>query len=228
MPRDKVFTSCETAVADIPDGATVLIGGFAGCGLPRGLIEALASVPAKDLTIVFSPGAGGRNKDTAPLDRLLSDGQMGKLITSSPFESMGGEIIQKRWESGQLEIEVIPQGTLAERLRAAGAGLGGVFIPTGIGTRFSEGREIRRFNGRDCVFEPPLHADFAFIRAKIADALGNLVYQGAARNLGPVMAMAASVSIAEADRICELGGIDPEVVISPGIFVNRVVQSPYS
>ncbi len=230
MAREKVYSSCEAAVADISDGATVLIGGFAGCGTPRGLIDALARQGAKGLTCVFSPGVTADSPESSGLDRLVANGQIEKLISALPFGPNSGGAVCESWQAGQLEIEVVPQGTLAERLRAAGAGLGGVFIPTGAGTRFAEGKETRRFPqtfpGHDCLFELPLAADFAFFRAEAADTLGNLVYRGSGRNWGPMMAMAATVSIAEADRICQPGGIDPEVIISSGIFVNRVVQTP--
>ena len=232
MAREKVYASCEAAVADISDGATVLVGGFVGCGTPRGLIDALARQGAKRLTCVFSPGVLADSPEPWGIEPLIANGQIEKLITALPFGPNSGGVVYDSWQAGQLEIEVIPQGTLAERLRAAGAGLGGVFIPTGAGTRFAEGKETRRFptsfQEHDCLFELPLAADFAFFRAETADTLGNLVYQGSARNWGPMMAMAAAVSIAEADHICQPGGIDPEVIISSGIFVNRVVQTPES
>ncbi len=228
MAREKVYSSCEAAVADISDGATVLIGGFAGCGTPRGLIDALARQGAKGLTCVFSPGVTADSPESAGIDRLVANGQIEKVISALPFSPNSGGAVCESWQAGQLEIEVIPQGTLAERLRAAGAGLGGVFIPTGVGTRFAEGKETRKFNSQNYLFELPLAADFAFFRAEAADTLGNLVYRGSGRNWGPMIAMAAAVSIAETDRICQPGGIDPEVIISPGIFVNRVVQTPES
>ena len=225
MAREKVFGSCEAAVADVFDGATVLIGGALGCEGPGGLIKALAQQPVSGLTCVFSPGAAPESDGFSPLGPLIANGQVVKLVTAFPCFPSGG-IVGERWRSGGLEIEAVPQGTLAERLRAAGAGLGGVFIPTGVGTHFGEGRETRVLNGRECIFQAPLRADFALFRAHRADTLGNVVYQGAGRNLGPTMAMAARVSIAEVDEVCQPGGIDPETVISSGIFVNRVVETP--
>jgi 3-oxoadipate CoA-transferase alpha subunit len=156
----------------------------------------------------------------------VANGQLKKLVSALPFDPTDRGIIRNAWQTGQLEFEIVPQGTLAERLRAAGAGLGGVFISTGVGTRFAEGKEVRAFDQRNCILELPLKADFALFKAETADSLGNVVYRGAGRNWGPVMAMAATVSIAEADRVCDPGGIDPEAVISSGIFVNRVVRSP--
>lgn len=232
MPREKVYTTCDTALADISDGDTVLIGGFGGCGVPSGLISALSRKPVKELTCVYSPDAWPDTAKASGIDELVANGQVKQLISALPFdpeinpETEG--IIKHAWQTGQLEIEIVPQGTLAERLRAAGAGLGGVFIPTGVGTRFAEGKEVRTFDHCEYIFELPLKADFALFKADTADTLGNVVYRGSGRNWGPAMAMAATVSIAEADRVCEPGGIDPETVISSGIFVNRVVQSPVS
>ena len=228
MPRDKVYPTCDSALADISDGDTVLIGGFAGHGVPRGLIAALCEKPVKDLTCVYSPGTWRDTDKSSGVDRLVANGQVQKLISALPFDPANGGTIKTAWETGQLEIEIVPQGTLAERLRAAGAGLGGVFLPTGVGTRFAKGKETRDFAHREHIFELPLKADFALFKADTADTLGNVVYRGSGRNWGPVMAMAATVSIAETDRVCEPGGIDPEAVISSGIFVNRIVQSPDS
>ncbi|MDA0733152.1 MAG: 3-oxoacid CoA-transferase subunit A [Chloroflexi bacterium] len=228
MPREKVYTTCDAALAGISNGDTVLIGGFAGCGVPRGLIAALCQKPVKNLTCVYSPGAWPDSAKPSGVDQLVTNGQVKKLISALPFPPANDGIIKNAWETGQLEIEIVPQGTLAERLRAAGAGLGGVFISTGVGTRFADGKESRTFAQGDCILELPLKADFALFKADAADTLGNVVYLGAGRNWGPVMAMAATVSIAEADRVCDPGGIDPETVISSGIFVNRVVQTPAS
>ncbi|HEU0022015.1 MAG TPA: 3-oxoacid CoA-transferase subunit A [Dehalococcoidia bacterium] len=227
MPRGKVYATCEAALADISSGDTVLIGGFATCGVPRGLIGALCQKAVKDLTCVYSPGAWPNSAGSSGIDQLVANGQLKKLISALPFgPTADWGIIKNAWQTGQLEIEVLPQGTLAERLRAAGAGLGGVFLATGVGTRFAEGKEVRAFAQRECILELPLKADFALFKADTADTLGNVVYRGSGRNWGPVMAMAATVSIAEADRVCDPGGIDPEAVISSGIFVNRVVQGP--
>ncbi len=231
MPREKVFASCAAVVADVFDGATVLVSGAAGCGIPSGLVAALSQTSARGLTCVYSPlGApSSESQQLGPsgIDALVSNGQVVKLVSALPFLTGGSSVTEQRWRDGTLEIEIVPQGTLAERLRAGGAGLGGVFLPTGAGARFAQGRETRVFpDGREAGFEPALKADFALVRAAAADTLGNVVYRGAGRNLGPAMAMAATITIAEVDMVCEPGGIDPEVVISSGIFVNRVVKSP--
>ena len=240
--RNKVFSSAEAAVADIFDGAVVLVAGFAGCGCPEGLLRALRANGVGNLTAVChgawparseagsgpiaSPAAS--NRSLSGIEALVEAGQVRKLISPLAFyPGHGGPKhvgpVEARWRSGDLEIEVVPQGILAERLRAGGAGLGGVFIPAGAGTRFGEGREVRRFGGRDHVFEPALHADFALLRADTADTLGNLLYRDTQRNWNPVMAMAARVSIVEVSRVLEPGGLDPEAVITPGIFINRIV-----
>ncbi len=230
-----MFSSPEAAVADIFDGAVVLVAGFAGSGCPESLLKALLANGASNLTAVCH-GAWS-NAESGPLaaatgsegpmdgvEELMEGGQVRKLISPLAFYPGHGGPVEARWRSGDLEIEVVPQGVLAERLRAGGAGLGGVFIPAGAGTRFGEGREVRRFGETDHVFEPALRADFALLRADAADTLGNLVYRATQRNWNPVMAMAARVSIAEAGQVLDPGGLDPEAIITPGIFVNRVVQ----
>lgn len=226
-----VFESPGAAVADVFDAAVVLIAGFAGCGWPESLIRALSARGVGDLTIVChaawpAPSAApGSGQTIGGIEGLVAAGRVRKLISALPFYPGYGGTVEERWQSGELEIEVVPQGVLAERLRAGGAGLGGVYLPAGVGTRFGEGREVRRFGGRDHLFEPALRADFALLRAHAADTLGNLVYRSTQRNWNPVMAMAARISIAEVDEIHEPGGLDPEVVITPGIFVRRVVQT---
>jgi 3-oxoadipate CoA-transferase alpha subunit len=225
LAREKVYSSPETVLADVFEGAVVLVGGFAECGLPQSLLRALHDKRVGGLTCVFSPGFWPDSNAIFDVTQLVANGQVRKLVSSLPFPPGKGGPVEEQWRAGELEIEVVPQGTLAERLRAAGAGLGGVFLPTGAGTRFQEGKERRRFGEQECLLEMPLKADFALVRAAVADTLGNLVYRGTGRNWGPVMAMAASVSIAEVDQICEPGGLDPEAVITPGIFVNRIVQA---
>jgi 3-oxoadipate CoA-transferase alpha subunit len=219
-----VYSSPETALADVYDGATILIGGFGGQSIPRALLRTLARLAIKGLTCVFSPGAWPQPTGYHELEPLVASGQVKKLISSLPFPTSDGGVVEKHWRNGKLDLEIVPQGTLAERLRAAGAGLGGVFLPDGWGTRFADGKEVRQFDDGQFLLQTPLRADFALLRADSADSLGNLVYRGTGRNWGPVMAMAASISIAEVDRICEPGGLDPEVVMTPGIFVNRIVQ----
>ena len=234
-----MFSSPEAAVADIFDGAVVLVAGFAGCGCPESLLKALRASGTGNLTAVChgawptqpSTGSGtlataaGTERFVSGIEALVEGGQVRKLISPLAFYPGHGGPVEARWRSGELEIEVVPQGVLAERLRAGGAGLGGVFLPTGAGTRFAEGREVRRFGERDHVFEPALRADFALLRADAADTLGNLIYRATRRNWNPVMAMAARVSIVEAGQVLDPGGLDPEVVITPGIFVNRIVET---
>jgi 3-oxoadipate CoA-transferase alpha subunit len=219
-----VFSSPETAVADVFDGAVVLIGGFAGDGIPESLLEALGRQRARDLTCICQ-GVWPAPSDASGVAQLVANGQVKKLISPLPIYPGVGGPVEERWRSEELEVEVVPQGTLAERLRAGGAGLGGVFLPTGVGVRFQDGKESRRFGGQECILELPLHADFALLRADAADTLGNLVYRGTRRNWNPVMAMAATITIAEVDQIYEPGGLDPEAVITPGIFVRRVIQT---
>lgn len=225
MAREKVYASPEAALADVHNGATVLIGGFAGLGVPRSLLRTLAGMNVRKLTCVFSPGSWPDSAGLTGIEELVANGQVSKVISALPFSPHDGGVLKEQWQAGQLELEIIPQGTLAERLRAAGAGLGGIFLPTGVGTRFGEGKESRQFGEQQCIFEAPLRADFALVRGHSADTLGNLVYPGNGRNWGPVMAMASDVTIAEVDRVYEAGGLDPEVVITPGIFVHRVVQT---
>jgi 3-oxoacid CoA-transferase A subunit len=208
------------------DGATILIGGFSGYGVPHSLIQELSKTGVKDLVCIFSAGdASDSSEAVFDVSRLVSAGQVRKLISPLPFYPGAGGVLEERWMAGELEIEVVPQGVLAERLRAGGAGLGGLFLPTGLGTRFAEGKEVRTLAGQDCLLEVPLTADFALLRADTADTLGNTTYSGVGRNWGPVMAMSASVTIVEVDEICEPGEINPELVITPGIFVNRIVRT---
>ena len=225
MAREKLYSSPEAALADLHSGATILIGGFAHLGISRSLIKALAGMDVEGLTCVFSPGAWPDADGLAGIQELVANGQVGKVVSALPFSPENGGVLKEQWQAGRLELEIVPQGTLAERLRAGGAGLGGIFLPTGAGTRFEEGKESRQFGHQECVFEAPLRADFALLRGLAADTLGNLVYWGSGRNWGPVMAMAAEVTVAEVDRVYQPGGLDPEVVITPGIFVHRVVQT---
>jgi 3-oxoacid CoA-transferase A subunit len=222
----KVYPSPAAAVADVFDGATVLIGGFAGGGVPRSLIRALIETGAKDLMCVYSASDGQPSEAQTPgVPELVAAGLVRKLISPLPFYPGADDAVEQQWKDGQLEIEVVPQGLLAERLRAGGAGLGGVFLSTGTGTRFSEGKEVRSIGGREYHLEMSITADFALIRGDKADSLGNTTYRGTGRNWGPVMAMSASVAVVEVDQICEPGDLDPELVITPGIFVNRIVRA---
>ena len=209
-----------SAVADVHDGATIMIGGFGNAGMPRALIDSLIAQGARDLTIVNNNAGNG---DTG-LAALLAAGRVRKIICSFPRQT-DSHVFDGLYRRGKIELELTPQGNLAERIRAAGAGIGGFFSPTGYGTLLAEGKETRLINGRHYVLESPIHADYALIKALKADRWGNLVYRKAARNFGPIMAMAAKCTIAQVDEVVALGDLDPEVIITPGIFVKRVVQS---
>jgi 3-oxoadipate CoA-transferase alpha subunit len=209
-----------SALADVHDGATIMIGGFGNAGMPRALIDALIEHGARDLTIVNNNAGNG---DTG-LAALLAAGRVRKIICSFPRQT-DSHVFDGLYRSGKIELELTPQGNLAERIRAAGAGIGGFFSPTGYGTLLAEGKETRLINGRHYVLESPIHADYALIKALKADRWGNLVYRKAARNFGPIMAMAAKCTIAQVDEVVALGELDPEVIITPGIFVKRVVKS---
>ena len=222
MTFTKLYDTAAAAVADVHNGATLLIGGASRSSEPTALLASLYSNGVTDLTVVcdFSgwDGADG-------ILQLAHAERIAKIISPNPFVGENGGIVHKQWQSGALDIEVAPQGTLAERLRAAGAGIGGIFVPVGLGTRYADGKETRTINGAECVLEPPLRADFALIRAARADTLGNLAYRGPQRGWNIVMATAARITIAQADTVGEPGVINPEHVITPGIYVNRVVSS---
>lgn len=216
---DKFMDSPEAAVADVHDGATVLIGGFGGAGMPTELIHALIDQGARGLTVV-SNNAG--NRDTG-LAALIKAGRVRKVICSFPKASHSW-VFDEFYREGRIELECVPQGTIAERLRAAGAGLGGFFTPTAYGTELAEGKETRIIDGRGHVFEMPLRGDFALVKADRADRWGNLTYNKSARNFGPVMCMAARITIAQVRARAALGDLSPEAIVTPGIFVQRVAQ----
>ena len=216
---DKTFATLADAVAGIHDGATVMIGGFGNAGMPSALIDALIAQGARDLTIVNNNAGNGETG----LAALLKAGRVRKIICSFPRQA-DSQVFDALYRAGQIELELTPQGNLAERIRAAGAGIGGFFTPTGYGTLLAEGKETRFINGRHYVLEEPIHADFALIKAERGDRWGNLVYRKAARNFGPIMAMAATTTIAQVQQVVALGELDPEVIVTPGIFVQRVVQ----
>jgi len=216
---DKLVGSAAEAVAEVRDGATILIGGFGTAGMPIVLIDALIAQGAKDLTIV-SNNAG--NGDTG-LAALLATGRVRKVVCSFPRQT-DSWVFDGLYRAGKIELEVVPQGNLAERIRAAGAGIGAFYCPTGYGTLLAGDRETRRINGRDYVLEFPIHADVALIKAYKGDRWGNLVYRKTARNFGPVMAMAAQMTIAEVNEVVPVGALDPEVIVTPGIFVERLVR----
>ena len=219
MAQTQILTDVDAAVADIADGSTVLIGGFGMAGMPVNLIDALIRQGARDLTVVNNNAGNGR----VGLAALLANGQVRKIICSFPRQA-DSYVFDELYRAGRVQLEVVPQGNLAERMRAAGAGIGAFFCPTGVGTPLTEGKERRTINGRDYVLEYPLRGDVALIKAFRADTLGNLVYRKTARNFGPVMATAAQTTVVQVAEIVQPGGIDPEVVVTPGIFVDRIVQ----
>ena len=234
MAVDKVFASFADAVADVPDGATVMIDGFGGPGgMPSHLIMALRDHGARDLTVISNtaglPGFGAKGgQDFVNTSVLYANRQVSRAIASFPVPRSPSvqSDFQDAWRGGEVELEVVPQGTLAERIRAGGAGIAAFYTPTGAGTQLAEGKEVRSFEGRDHVLETGLKADYALIRAHRADVMGNLVYQGTSRNFNPMMATAARVTIAEVDEIVKSGGLDPEAIVTPGIYVSRVVCRP--
>ena len=214
----RIATSAADAVAQITDGSTVLIGGFGNAGQPMELIDALMECGATDLTVVNN-NAGQAD---AGLALLIKERRVKKIICSFPRQSDSWHF-DEAYRAGDIELELVPQGNLAERIRAAGAGIGGFFTPTGYGTLLAEGKETRVIDGKGYVLESPIHADFALIKALRADSFGNLVYRKTARNFGPIMATAAAQAIVQVDQIVPAGGIDPENVITPGIYVDTVV-----
>ena len=216
---NKIYPGLDAAVAGIFDGATIMIGGFGNAGMPRELIDAVIAQGATDLTIVNNNAGNGYTG----LAALLAARRVRKIICSFPRQT-DSHVFDGLYRSGKIELELTPQGNLAERIRAAGAGIGAFFTPTGYGTQLAEGKETRFINGRHYVLEYPIHADYALIKAEKADRWGNLVYRKAARNFGPIMAMAATCSIVQVSKVVELGELDAEAIVTPGIFVQRVVQ----
>ncbi|HEY7047830.1 MAG TPA: 3-oxoacid CoA-transferase subunit A [Jatrophihabitantaceae bacterium] len=211
----------DAALAGVADGATVLIGGFGAAGQPVELIDALRRTGARELTVVNNNAGNG----DVGLAALLAAGQVRKIICSFPRQS-DSWVFDELYRSNKIELELVPQGNLAERMRAAGAGIGAFFSPTGVGTPLAEGKERRTIDGRDYVLEYPIRGDLALIKAHRADRAGNLVYRKTARNFGPVMATAATTTVVQVGEIVDIGGIDPETVVTPGIFVDRVVAVP--
>lgn len=216
---DKIVDSVAQALTDVRDGATVLIGGFGTAGIPAELIDGLIAQGARELTVVNNNAGNGDEG----LAALLKTGQVRKIICSFPRQA-DSWVFDDLYRSGKLELELVPQGNLAERLRAAGAGIGAFFCPTGYGTELAKGKETREINGKRYVLEYPIHGDVALIKAERGDRWGNLTYRMAARNFGPVMATAARTTIATVHEIVELGALDPETVVTPGIYVSRVVK----
>jgi len=223
----KVYPSAQAALEGISNGASVLVAGFAGAGVPETLLRGLADTGASELTLICQ-GTWVPESGKFGIADLVAAGQVKKMVSPLPFHPEHGGPVKELWQSGKLELEVVPQGVLAERLRAGGAGIGGVFLPTGDATRFTEGKELRPFGGKEHVLEFALKADVALLRAKEADTLGNLVYEGTGRNWNPIMAMAGAETIAEVDRVVDPGGIDPESVITQAIFIDRLVLTSKS
>ena len=216
---NKIFATPESVLADVPDGATVMIGGFGGAGMPSALIDCLIAQGARDLTIVNN-NAGNADRGLAA---LIGAGRVRKVLCSFPRQADSWHF-DRLYRAGKIELELVPQGTLAERIRAAGAGIGAFFTPTAFGTQLAEGKETRNIGGRDYVLEYPIHADYALIKADRADRWGNLVYRKTARNFGPIMAAAARCTVVQVRETVELGELDPEAVVTPGIFVKRVIK----
>ena len=220
---NKFLASAEAALADVRDGAAVMIGGFGNAGMPSELIDALITQGARDLTIVNN-NAG--NADTG-LAALIKARRVRKILCSFPRQTDSWHF-DAQYRAGEIELELVPQGTLAERIRAAGAGIGAFFTPTAYGTRLAEGKETRRIGSRDYVLEYPIHADYTLIKADRADRWGNLTYRKSARNFGPIMAAAAKCTVVQVRETVEPAELDPEIIVTPGIFVQRVVHIPAS
>mgnify|MGYP003603220634 CR=1 FL=1 len=216
---NKVTTDIETVLKSIPDGARIMTSGFGLAGQPSELIEALIDFGPKDLTIINNNAASGDRG----LTNLLLSGLVKKMICSFP-KANNSTVFEDLYKAGKVELDLVPQGNLACRIQAAGAGLGAIFTPTGYGTKIAEGKETRCIDGKNYVLEYPIHADYALIYAHQADRWGNLVYRKAARNFGPLMAKAAKTTIAQVHEVLELGQLDPEVIVTPGIFVQHVVK----
>lgn len=216
---DKIVSSTDVAVADIFVGASIMIGGFGTAGMPDELVDALIAQNASDLTII-SNNAGNGEKGLAA---LIKAGRVRKIICSFPRQADSYHF-DSRFRAGEIELELVPQGNLAARIHAAGAGLGAIYTPTGYGTLLAEGKETREIEGRHYVLEYPIHADFALIKAQSGDRWGNLIYRKTARNFGPIMSMAAKTTIVQVANVVPLGSLDPETVVTPGIFVDRVVE----
>lgn len=219
MSRTQICENTREAIADIQDGATVLVGGFGLAGMPFGLIDAVIEQGARDLTIVSNNAGNG----DVGLAALLANRQVRKVICSFPRQS-DSYVFDDLYRAGKIELEVVPQGNLAERMRAAGAGIGAFFCPTGVGTPLADGKETRVIDGRTYVLEYPIKGDVALIAAATADELGNLVYRKTARNFGPVMATAAATTVVQVEQIVATGSLDPEAVVTPSIYVDRIVQ----
>jgi len=220
---NKVYPSAADAIADVPDGATIMFGGFVSAGSPTNLILALAEKGTRNITgIANNIGLGDR------LDVLCEKEQLRKMIASFAIRASGQRqsLFEQRYAEGKVQLELVPQGTLAERIRAGGAGIAGFYTPTGVGTVVAEGKELRLIDGKECLLEAPLRADYAFIKAFKADTYGNLVYRLAMQNFNPAMATAADIVIAEVEEIVETGELEPDLIRTPGVYVHRIVKGP--
>ncbi|HXW56487.1 MAG TPA: 3-oxoacid CoA-transferase subunit A [Candidatus Cybelea sp.] len=218
-PRNKVYRTVDEAVADIPDGTTILFGGFGGAGFPNNLIQALARQGAKNLRVISNNCGTGDGE----LGILFKNRQIRSVVAA--FPGPGATYFQEQFDSGEVNLELVPQGVLCERLRAFGAGIPAFYSPVGVGTEVARGKDERVFCGKRCILEEALGGDYAFIKAHKADRLGNLVYRRAARNFNPVMATAAATTIVEVDEILDVGTLDPEAIVTPSVFVDRIVQA---
>lgn len=218
---NKIVNSITEAVAGVHDGATIMISGFGGSGMPSQLIEGLLEQGATDLTIVNNNAGNGETG----LAALFREGRVRKILCSFPRQ-VDSHHFDAAWRARKVELELVPQGNLAERIRAAGAGIGGFFTPTGYGTDLAKGKETRLIDGKGYVYETPIHADFALLKAEKADRLGNLLFRKAGRNFGPIMAAAAKCAIVQVHDLAQVGELDPEVIVTPGIYVSRVVRVP--
>lgn len=218
--KTKIYPDVDAIVADVPDGASIMFGGFGGAGFPNNLIRALSRRGVKDVTAISNNCGTGESE----LGIMFKNKQVRRVIAS--FPGPGAQHFQEQFAAGEVEVELVPQGILCERMRAHGAGIPAFYTNVGVGTEVANGKEERAVNGKRCILEHSLGADYAFIKAHKADALGNLVYRRAARNFNPLMAAAAKVTIVEVDEIVAVGALDPDVVITPFIFVDRIVQVP--
>lgn len=219
---NKIVQTMADAVAGMKDGATILLGGFGSVGQPNNLVQGVIETGVRDLVVVANNAGGGH----VGLALLMELGRVRRIICSFPRSSTS-TIFEELYRAGKIELEIVPQGTMAERMRAAGAGVGAFYTPTSVGTKLAEGKETREINGRVQVLEYALHGDFALVEAWQADRWGNLTYRRSGRNFNPVMATAAAITIVQSQHIVELGGLDPESVVTPGIFVDRVLHVPY-
>ena len=217
--KDKVFATVDDAVRDIPDGAAILFGGFGGAGFPNNLIQALARQGARGLKVISNNCGTGEGE----LGVLFKNRQIRSIVAA--FPGPGAKYFQEQFDAGEVELELVPQGILCERMRAFGAGIPAFYSPVGVGTEVARGKEERTIHGKRCILEEALGADYAFIKAWCADRIGNLLYRKAARNFNPVMATAAKTTIVEVDEIVPVGSLDPETIVTPSIFVDRIVQA---